>query len=115
MYLKIHQHNWFAVSIELAVVVIGILVAMQLADWEEKKDESKITKKYTRLLMEDLNADQRSVENSEAYYCQVQKFGKNALTLWADNQALTPERLVISFYQASNIFPTIPLLAFMTR
>ncbi|PKG96828.1 hypothetical protein [Paraglaciecola sp. MB-3u-78] len=100
----IQRHNWFAVFLDFAVVVIGILVAMQLADWEENKNESKITEEYTLLLMEDLKADQRSAKNAENYYFQVQQFGKNALTLWANSQGLSPEQLVVSFYQASNIF-----------
>jgi hypothetical protein len=40
--------------LESAVVVIGIFVAMQLADWEENKNETKITEEYMLLLIEDL-------------------------------------------------------------
>ena len=34
----IMNHNWVAVLLD--VVVVGILVAMQLANWEESKNES---------------------------------------------------------------------------
>ena len=100
----IRRHNWLAVSVDFAVVVLGILLAMQLADWEESNNESKIIEEYTLLLMEDLKADQKRAELAAEYYTQVQQFGKNALTLWANTQELTPENLVVSFYQASNIF-----------
>lgn len=101
---NIQGHNWLAVFVDFAVVVIGILVAMQLADWDEKRDESKITKEYTLLLLEDLKADQKNAENAGAYYAQVEQFGVKALTLWTGSEELSPEQLVVSFYQASNIY-----------
>lgn len=36
----IRHHNWFAVLLDFAVVVIGILVAMQLTDWQKSKNDN---------------------------------------------------------------------------
>jgi len=97
------NQNWLALISDFIVVVAGILVAMQLASWEEKISEKKLADEYAVLLFDDLKIDQKSAEITEAYYNQVQEFGKKALNLWAKQTELSPTEILISFYQASNI------------
>ncbi|MDG1732154.1 MAG: hypothetical protein P8H39_04155 [Thalassotalea sp.] len=97
------KQNWVAVISDFLVVVIGILVAMQLSSWEHARNEKQLANEYVALLIDDLKFDQQSAEQTISYYSTVQEFGNHALTLWDDKPALSPEKMVIAFYQASNI------------
>lgn len=34
---RLREHDWLAVGIELAVVVLGILIALQVGDWNQAR------------------------------------------------------------------------------
>lgn len=53
----VKEQNWFAVGIELVILVLGVFLGIQLGNWnEERADRNKETR-YLVQLIEDLRAD----------------------------------------------------------
>ncbi len=40
----IRGQNWFTVLIELAVVVVGIFLGLQIDDWNERRKENSLVR-----------------------------------------------------------------------
>ena len=51
------QHDWFAVFIEIAVVVIGLMLAFQLDRWWEARGEQAQESEYVARLIDDIESD----------------------------------------------------------
>jgi len=50
----VKDQNWFAVFIDFLIVVVGILIAFQITEWNEASQDRAIEKDYKVLLIEDL-------------------------------------------------------------
>ena len=74
---------------EIVLVVIGILIALQINNWnEDRKSESKKQGYYVQLL-DDLNNDIVSAQNTIKEFSNHQKEYNDYLSLY-DNERLTP-------------------------
>ncbi len=55
---RITQHvkdqNWFAVSLDFVIVVVGILIAFQITNWNEARNDRQLEMQYLSLLATDL-------------------------------------------------------------
>jgi hypothetical protein len=50
-------HNWFAVVLDLIVVVVGVFLGLQVTQWNEDRHERVAEREYVERLVEDLEAD----------------------------------------------------------
>lgn len=48
------DQNWFAVFVDFIIVVVGILIAFQITEWNETRQDRAIEQDYKILLIEDL-------------------------------------------------------------
>jgi hypothetical protein len=53
VYEHVKAHNWFAVAIDFAIVVVGVFVGIQVSNWNEARGE----RERERLLLARLEAD----------------------------------------------------------
>jgi hypothetical protein len=53
----IRGQNWFTVVIELAVVVVGILLGLQIDDWNERRKENSLERGYIERLEAEVDAN----------------------------------------------------------
>ncbi len=61
---RIREHDWFGVSVELVVVVLGILIAFQVDRWREARNERSLEHSYVQRLVADVELDIPRIENS---------------------------------------------------
>lgn len=58
---RITQHvqdqNWFAVSIDFAIVVLGVFIGIQVANWNDARADRSLRSQYLAQLTEDLQSD----------------------------------------------------------
>jgi len=64
---RLRQHGWFAVAVDLLVVVAGILLALQLDAWAERRAERRLERVYLQRLAEDLHIERSRMEAAERY------------------------------------------------
>ncbi|MAP54473.1 hypothetical protein [Altibacter sp.] len=67
---KFSKYLLYAIG-EIILVVIGILIALQINDWNEKRKIGNVEKEILNVLLEDLNA---AKEYSEAYITSEQSY-----------------------------------------
>lgn len=58
----IRSHDWFAVGVEILVVVIGLLLALQLDRWREEHLEKQQERAYVGRLIADVEDDVPAIE-----------------------------------------------------
>lgn len=64
---RLREQDWFAVAIELIVVVVGILIALQLDQWATDRAERKLENTYLWRLAGDLRAEQQGVHDAQQF------------------------------------------------
>jgi len=74
VYRRLQKHwsdqDWFAVSLELTVVVVGIVLGLQFTDWNESRKERALEAYY----LEQLNTDfKESLDLWDGYLVQMQE------------------------------------------
>lgn len=96
-------HNWFAVGIDLGIVVVGVLIATQVSNWNETRLEAAKAQSYRTRLLDELDFNARQFRAQVAYYDQVRGHGLAALAMMDGEQGGTPRDYLIHAYQLSQI------------
>jgi hypothetical protein len=61
------EHNWFAVIVDLLVVVTGILVAFQIQNWAEEQKINRLELEYLSRLIEDFQVEIGNMDSALEY------------------------------------------------
>ena len=72
-------HNWFAVAIDLAIVVLGVFLGIQASNWNEARLDAERADSYRRRLIDELDFNIRHHRQQLGYYRQVLGHGRAAL------------------------------------
>lgn len=91
--------------LELLILVLGLFMGFQLDRWNEERLRQQDAHVYVRQLVKDLQADLEGSRTRIEYLLQVQRHGQIALALWQGVVADNPRDMVVSLYQASQIYP----------
>jgi hypothetical protein len=91
--------------LELLILVLGLFMGFQLDRWNEERLRQQDAQGYISQLAKDLQADLEGSRTRIAYLLKVREHGKIALTLWEGVVAENPRDMVVSLYQASQIYP----------
>ena len=51
----VREQNWFAVALDFFIVVVGILIAFQITEWSEQRQEASLETTYLNRLAADLD------------------------------------------------------------
>lgn len=107
---RIREHvtaqNWFAVGIDLAIVVAGVLIATQVNVWNEARIEAEQSRSYRARLIGELDFNARQYRQQISYYRQVRKHGLAALAALEGRTLPTPRDFLVDAYQTSQIDTT---------
>lgn len=97
------EHNWFAVAIDLAIVVAGVFLGIQVNNWNEVRIQSAQAREYRDRLISEIDFNRLQYVQQLAYYQQVQAHGLSLLDrLRGPGSALGPDFLVDA-YQATQL------------
>ena len=64
---RIRRHDWFAVFVELLVVIVGILLALQVGQWAQGREERRLERVYLQRLKEDLTIERSEMDAAEHF------------------------------------------------
>jgi hypothetical protein len=96
-------HNWFAVAVDLAIVVVGVFLGTQATNWNEARIAANEAHADREQLIEDVNANQIDFEARRAYYADVRRHALAALEMLRSGSDKLGEKFVVDAYQASQI------------
>ena len=102
------SHNWFAVTIDLVIVVAGVFLGMQVNNWNENRIEAQQGRDYRALLIGELDFNARQYRQQVAYYRQVKAHGLAMLGALRQPGRPRGADFLVDAYQATQIDPTPP-------
>ena len=101
---KLRVQDWTAISIELAIVILGVFVGTQVSNWNQARLEKQATNRMLDQLRPELRNQLEFFESARVYYRTVRPFADQALAGWAGDRRITDNQFVIAAYQASQIY-----------
>jgi len=60
----VREQNWFAVSLDVIVVIVGIFLGLQVQDWNEIRKDKDLEQQYLNRILEDQKATLASVQGA---------------------------------------------------
>lgn len=96
-------HNWFAVAVDLAIVVLGVFLGLQANNWNTARIERAEAAAYRAQIIDNLRANEISIGDQLAYYRRVLDHAMAALIILENPDATMGERFLIDAYQASQV------------
>ncbi|WCO00448.1 DUF6090 family protein [Psychroserpens ponticola] len=90
---------------EIVLVVIGILIALQINNWNQNRISKELESQYCNRLLEDVREEKVILQGLLNYSTQVVSHAKNAISVYENSPDSNPNPVdnLIDMYQASQI------------
>ena len=98
------SHNWFAVLVDLVIVVVGVFLGTQANNWNDARIELGAAAAYRDEIAEDLRGNEIDLAARHAYYNAVREHAVAALAAIEAPVRSLDERFLIDAYQASQVW-----------
>jgi hypothetical protein len=104
---RLRAHDWTAAVIELSIVVLGILIALQVSNWNQDRQDRAHADSYYRRLKESMVSDAQNMDATVAFWKQVSAYGRNAMANAESGVRVGDSnwRTVLAWYQAGQLMP----------
>ena len=99
-------HNWFAVGVDVVIVVLGVFLGTQVNNWNEARLEAARADEYRARLVQELDFDARQYGLQADYYRQAKAYGLQALGALDGSKPLSDRDFVIAAYQLTQVDTT---------
>jgi len=100
----IASHNWFAVFVDLLIVVVGVFLGTQANNWNQARIERSDAADYRHEIIENLESDEVDLASRKAYYSAARVHAIAALAALESPHAARGEQFLIDAYQASQVW-----------
>ena len=104
----VNAQNWFAVCIDFFIVVVGVFIGIQVANWNEARSNQALARDYIGRLATDVELELALWQRAIDYYSTARDYGQTALDGFAANPAGLDEQFLIAVYQASQVWYAAP-------
>jgi len=105
---SLKQQAWSSLFLELLVVVFGILIALQVDNWNEHRKRVAEAQEWRTHILVDLQASRSELQGRVDYFQAALRFGENALVKLQSNRPLSADEawdVVLGAFQAGQIWP----------
>jgi hypothetical protein len=99
----LRRQDWLAVGIEFVIVAAGVLLAMQVTNWNEQRLQQERGRAYYQRILADLRSNVNDMEQRAAYFEQVTAHAEAALAALRQPAPEPDEQFLVDLYQASQI------------
>ena len=101
---NLRAQNWTAITIEFAIVVIGVFVGTQVSNWNQERLERLATSKMLDQLRPEIQNQFEFFDSARVYYRTTKPYAEQALAAWAGDPKISDDQFVIAAYQASQVY-----------
>lgn len=103
---KAREQNWFAVAIDFVIVVAGVFLGIQAANWNDSRKERAEERRYYAQILDDLRVDQRTLQDALQRAARYDAAAEN--TLQAIRSGIppnsTPGRFAVDIHRAGWLY-----------
>jgi hypothetical protein len=105
---SLKEQNWTAICIEFVLLVLGVYMGIQVANWNAARIFSAQEHAYLQELREEIRANIRQIEYRKAYYRTVLESGAAAAKFLQQDAPCTSDcsALLADFFLASQFWGT---------
>ena len=100
---NLRVQNWTAITIEFLIVVIGVFIGTQVANWNQARVDQGETEQLLANLRPELESQLKFFGDIRSYYGVTRKYAEQALAGWNGSRGISNEQFVIAAYQATQI------------
>lgn len=100
---NLRAQNWTAVAIELAIVIVGVFIGVQAANWNQARQERQKTNLLLSQLEAELTTFHGFLDQLDGYYSTTRRYAVTADAGWRRDPTVTDQEFVIAAYQASQV------------
>jgi len=97
----VREQNWFAVGIDFFIVIVGVFIGIQVANWNDAQRERSRAAEYAESLKLDLRAELEYSEGLIDYYQTTLSSGEIAYAGLTQAGSHSDEVTLINAYRAS--------------
>ena len=101
---KLQAQDWFAIAIELGIVILGVFIGTWVANWNQQRQAQNQARQMLLQLRPELKQLEAFTDSARRYYSITGKYADIALAGWRNDPAVTDRDFVIAAYQASQIY-----------
>ncbi len=92
----VRTHNWFAVAIDLFVVIFGVFIGMQVQEWNSARQTRARSEDFSARLVSDLRVEAWGYEYLVEYNKDVLANTDRAIKALTGEQPLPDEQFVVA-------------------
>ncbi|MEO6969069.1 MAG: hypothetical protein ABI132_11545 [Rhodanobacteraceae bacterium] len=104
---RLRRQDWLTAIIELVIVVVGILLALQISNWNQNRVDRARSDSYYRRLHAELVSDRTTMDEALVFWTKVSAYGRGAMANGEQGTLVNGSQwqTLLAWYQASQIFP----------
>ncbi len=101
----VRKQEWTAIAIDFVIVVVGVFVGIQAANWNEMRADEARAQGYLERIHNDLEADLANYQNRMRFWGAVSSYGRTGLAYADTGTRLdrTQWELLLAYFQASQV------------
>jgi len=101
---NLRAQNWTAIAIEFLIVILGVFIGTQVANWNQARLEKQSTNRMLDQLRPELQNQLAFFDTARDYYAITRRYSDQALAGWNGDRNISDNQFVIAAYQASQIY-----------
>ena len=101
---NVRAQNWTAIAIELFIVILGVFIGTQVANWNQARLEKAQTQRMLTELVPELESQLDFFDSARRYFAITRRYADQAFAGWNGDPKVSDEQFVIAAYQASQIY-----------
>jgi hypothetical protein len=101
---KLRAQDWTAISIELAIVILGVFIGTWVANWNQVRQGRNQTRQMLLQLQPELQQLEAFSTSARYYYSITGDYAEKALAGWRGDPTVSDADFVIAAYQASQVY-----------
>lgn len=98
------KQDWFAVAVDLGIVVIGVYLGIQASNWNQDLQDRAEAQELRTQVINNLRANEADLAARSNYYSQVQTHAIAALKTIGRPGRQDDEAFLVNAYQASQVW-----------
>lgn len=105
---SLKDQNWTAIWIEFVLLVAGVFLGIQVANWNESLGDSQEAATYRQRLADDLRSELSGIETRTAYFQRIRAHALDALAAAQAPAGQAGQQFLLDAYQATQEYPFNP-------
>jgi len=101
---NLRAQNWTAIAIEFVIVVLGVFIGTQVANWNQARLEKQATNRMLEQLRPEIRNQLAFFDSARTYFATTRRYADQAFAGWKGDRNVSDDQFVIAAYQASQIY-----------